>query len=193
VNLRAVAAEPAWSGFGPLHVVARRPFWDEGALPFTLHGGGSVVRVEPARGFTKDLLAASADERAVIADCPDAPGWLVPAGVVAGWMDRHVSCAELDDLLLAHPLYSYATAPDRAGRSRRGRGRLAHWSPGMPTLATLAEPEWLPGDPGAPRLHRDRGLHAEAVEDLVAQLDAAFGLLEVEVPSRYVTRSPSRR
>lgn len=196
-GVHAATADPRWAGFGPLHVVARTPFWDEGDLPFTLHGGGAVVRLEPARGFTKDLLASSADERAVLADCPDAPGWLVPAGVVADWMDRHVSCPALDDLLLAHPLYSYATAPDRRGRSRMGRGRLAHWSPGMPALASLMAPEWLPGDKDAPRLHRDRKAHAEAVADLLDQVDAEFGLLEAEVPSRYapakrVKRSPSR-
>jgi hypothetical protein len=68
----------------------------------------------------------------------------------------------------------------------------------MPTLATLAEPEWLPSDEEAPKLHRDRAAHIEAVADLLDQLDAAFGLLEAEVPSRYgparrVKRSPSRR
>lgn len=197
-GLRAAADDLRWAGFGPLGLVARRPFWDEEELPFTLHGGGSVVRLEPARGFTKDLLASSADERAVLVDCPDAPGWLVPVGVVAGWMDRHVSCPALDDLLLAHPLHSYATAPDRRGRSRMGRGRLAHWAPGMPTLATLAAPEWLPADSDAPRLHRDRAAHVEAVADLLDQVDAEFGLLEAEVPSRYgpakrVKRSPSKR
>jgi hypothetical protein len=197
VNLRAAVADPRWAGFGPVHVVARRPFWDEDDLPFTLHGGGAVVRLEPARGFAKDLLAGSADERAVVADCPDAPGWLVPAGIVADWMDRHVSCPALDDLLLSHPLYSYATATDRRGSSRMGRGRLAHWSPGMPTLASLAAPDWLPDDPAAPLLHRDREAHADAVADLLEALDGAFGLLEAEVPSRYVPaprrRSPSRR
>lgn len=195
-GLHDAAADPRWAGFGALHVAARKPFWDEADLPFALHGGGAVVRLEPARGFTKDLLASSADERAVLADCPDAPGWLVPAGVVADWMGRHVSCPALDDLLLAHPLYSYATAPDREGRSRMGRGRLAHWSPGLPTLATLAAPEWLPDDAEAPKVHRDRKDHAAAVADLLDQIHAVFGLLEVEVPSRYSpkrARSPSRR
>ena len=184
VGLRALLASPACQGAGSIHLVARRPFWDEADLPFLLHGGGPVVRVVPRPGFTKDQLAGSLDERRLVVDCPDDEGWLVPFGTVAAWMARHVACAELDDVLLAHPLYAHVTKVDAKGRSRMGRGRMAHWTPGVPTVASLAEPPFLAGDRGAPAVNRDRTAYADGVVDLVARLRAEFDLVEVEVGVR---------
>jgi hypothetical protein len=174
--------------------VSRTPFWDEGDLPFELHGGGAVVRLEPAEGFAKSSLAASHDELLLVLDCPDAPGWIVPTAIVADWMARNVACAPLDDLLLSSPLYAYATRVDRQGRSRIGRGRLAHWAPGIPTVASLMAPEWLPRDADAPKVNRDRAAHVAALQDLLAAIDREFGLLEVEVGSRFgPPRAPQAR
>ena len=144
-----------------------------------------MLRLEPAEGFTKKSLALSHDELLLVLDCPDAPGWLVPTAIVADWMARNVACAALDDLLLSHPLYAYATRLDRQGRSRIGTGRLAHWAPGIPTVASLMAPEWLPRDADAPKVNRDRAAHVAALQDLVAAIDDEFGLLEVEVGSRF--------
>lgn len=109
----------------------------------------------------------------------------MPSAIVADWMARNVACAALDDLLLSHPLYAYATRVDRQGRSRIGAGRLAHWAPGIPTVASLMAPEWFPRDAEAPKVNRDRATHIAALQDLVAAIDAEFGLLEVEVGSRF--------
>lgn len=182
-ELRDLLASRRAHGVGSLTLVAREPFWDEGALPFTLHGGGSVLRLAPRPGFTKDLLASSFDERLLVVDCPDDEGWLVPGGLVAGWMARHVTCPELDDVLLAHPLYAHVTKVDGKGRSRAGRARLATWSPGVPTVAHLLEPPFLT-DRSAPAVNRSRAAYADAVVDLVARLREAFDLDEVEVSAR---------
>ncbi|MFA5945027.1 MAG: hypothetical protein WC876_11255 [Candidatus Thermoplasmatota archaeon] len=179
------AKSPGWHGFGSIHLVTETPFWDEADLPFELFGGGAVVRLDPAQGFTKTSLAASHDELLLVLDCPDAPGWLVPTAIVADWMARNVVCAALDDVLLSNPLYSYATRVDRQGRSRIGATRLAQWAPGLPTVASLMAPEWLPRDADAPRVNRDRATHVAALQDLVQALDSEFGLLEVEVGSRF--------
>lgn len=179
--LRDLLRSPSCQGVGGLHLVAREPFWDASALPFSLHGGGTVLRVVPEAGFRRENLAATPDERLLIVDCPDDEGWLVPYGVVAGWLGLHVTCPPLDDLLLAHPLYSYTTKVDGKGRSRMGRERLAHWAPGVPTIATLAEPPFRPDDPEAPPVNRDRHAYADAVVDLVKRLRHGFDLLEVEV------------
>ena len=184
-GLAHAAAAPGWHGFGSVNLVAGRPFWSEEDLPFELHGGGAVVRLEPAQGFSKSSLAASHDELLLVLDCPDAPGWLVPSAIVADWMARNVACAALDDLLLSSPLYGYATKVDRQGRSRIGRGRLAQWAPGVPTVASLMAPEWLPRDADAPKVNRDRATHVAALQELVSAIDAEFGLLEVEVGSRF--------
>lgn len=189
--VRRLLEDPACQGLGSLHLVAAELFWDEEDLPFVLHGGGPVVRLVPRAGFTKDLLASSLDERLLLVDCPDDDGWLVPSGLVAGWMARHVTCPPLDDVLLAHPLYAHATKVDAKGRSRMGRGRLAHWAPGTPTVASLAEPPFTPGDRQAPAVNRDRAAYAEAVADLLGQLAAAFPLLEVEVGGRFGPPSPA--
>lgn len=184
--LRDLLASPRCQGAGSLHLVAPRPFWDEEALPFTLHGGGNVLRLVPRPGFARENLAGSADERLLVVDCPDDDGWLVPAGAVAGWMARHVACPELDDLLLAHPLYAHATRVDSKGRSRMGKGRLAHWTPGVPTVASVVEPPFTPEDRSAPAVNRQRAAYADAVVDLVEQLRERFALVEIEVSARLV-------
>lgn len=190
-GLAEAAKSPGWHGFGTIHIVSKSPFWDAEDLPFDLHGGGAVVRLEPAEGFTKKSLAASHDELLLVLDCPDAPGWLAPSAIVADWMSRNVACAALDDLLLSNPLYSYATKVDGRGRSRMGSGRLAHWAPGVPTVAALMAPEWLPRDADAPKVNRDRGAHVAALQHLVTALDDEFGLLEIEVGSRFgPTKTP---
>lgn len=167
-------------GLSAITLVARQPFWDEADLPFTLHGAG-ILRVEPQPAFAKHLLAGSADELAVMPDCPDAPGWLVPEGIVARWMALQVRNATLDDILLSHPLYTHLVQPDAKERSRGGRARLVHWTPGIPTQAHLTGPEFLPGNPQAPIVNRQRAKYAAACEDLVARLDKAFPLAEIEL------------
>lgn len=167
-------------GLAGITLVARQPFWDEDDLPFVLHGTG-IVRIEPRPGFRKQLLAASRDELAVMPDCPDAPGWLVPEGIVRRWMSLHVVHAGLDDLLLSHPLYQHLVKPDRAGRSRGGRGRLVQWTPGIPTHAHVAGPEFLEGDRSAPTVNRQRAKYAAACRGLLDELAAAFDLQEMEV------------
>lgn len=167
-------------GLAGIALVARKPFWDEDDLPFRLHGAG-VVRVEPKAGFRKQLLATTKDELAVMPDCPDAPGWLVPEGIVARWMSLHVANERLDDLLLSHPLYTHLVKPDKAGHSRGGRARLVGWTPGVPTHAHIAGPEFLEGDRSAPTVNRQRAKYAAACEDLLAKLHEAFDLDEVEL------------
>lgn len=183
--LRDLLRSPRCQGAGSISLMARDPFWDEADLPFELHGGGSVVRIVPRPGFSRDNLAATPDERLLVVDCPDDDGWLVPAGAVAAWMTRHVTSAELEDVLLAHPLYAYTTKVDGKGRSRMGPGKLVHWSPGVPTSATLAEPPFLPEDRKAPAVNRDRAAYADAVVDFLDQLRKRFKLLEVEVSARF--------
>lgn len=179
MNLDALR-DPTCLGLASIGLVAREPFWDEADLPFTLHGSG-IVRLEPRPGFSKKLLAATPDELAVLADCPDAPGWLVPESLVARWMTRHVRNATLDDLLLAHPLYAHQVQPDAQGRSRGGRAPLVHWTPGVPTHASLVGPEFLPDDKAAPAVNRQRAKYAAACEDLLARLGKAFPLTEIEL------------
>ncbi|MEA3190312.1 MAG: hypothetical protein QOD77_894 [Thermoplasmata archaeon] len=184
-HLVALLSHPLCQGAGPLQLVAREPFWDDRDLPFEFEGGGTICRVIPQRGFRKESLAGSEDERLLIVDCPDDDGWLVPEDLVADWMARNVSHAELDDLLLSHPLYEYLTKPDEHGHSRGGRGDLVQWAPGIPTIASLAAPEFLPDDEDAPAIHRDRKKYAKAVLDLMRKLDRRFDLLEIEVGLRF--------
>ncbi|MCA1810641.1 MAG: hypothetical protein LC623_01355, partial [Halobacteriales archaeon] len=188
-SLAAVLRSPLCQGCGPLHLVGREPFWREDALPFLLEGGGTVCHLLPDQGFTKESLAASEDERLLIVDCPDAPGWLAPQEIVSSWMARHVTNPALDDLLLSHPLYEYLTQTDEEGHSR-GPAPLAQWVPGVPTLATVVAPEFLPHDRDAPKVNRDRAAYAEAVLDLLRQLDERFDLMEVEVPVRLGEEPP---
>lgn len=188
-SLATVLRNPLCQGCGPLHLVAVEPFWREDALPFLLEGGGTVCHLLPDAGFRKESLAASQDERLLIADCPDAPGWLAPQDVVAAWMARNVTNPALDDLLLAHPLYEYLTQTDEEGHSR-GPAPLVRWVPGVPTLATVAAPEFLPDDRGAPKVNRHRSAYAEAVLDLLRRLHERFDLLEVEVPVRLGEEMP---
>jgi hypothetical protein len=54
------------------------------------------------------------------------------------------------------------------------------WAPGIPTIASLQAPEYLPDDKEAPRVNRDRRQYAKALVDLVEQLMARFDLEEVE-------------
>jgi len=183
---------PACQGAGPLQLVARKPFWEEADLPFRFEGGGTVCRVVPERGFRKESLAGSEDERLLIVDCPDDEGWLVPEDVVADWMARNVTCEDLDDLLLSHPLYEYLTATDDEGHSRGGRGELVQWAPGLPTIASIYPPEFLPDDPDAPHVNRDRDAYAAAVVDLIAKLLARFDVDEVELGLR-MSGHPARR
>lgn len=167
-------------GLAGITLVSRSPFWDEADLPFTLHGAG-ILRIEPRPGFHKHLLAATRDELAVMPDCPDAPGWLVPAGIVARWMDQHVSHATLDDILLTRPVYQDLLRLDADGHSRGGRMRLVHWTPGVPTHAHLVGPEFLPHDRSASPVNRQRAKYAAACTELLADLQAAFPLDEVEL------------
>lgn len=190
-RLQALLLDPACDGLGDIHIIARKPFWDEEALPFQVAGGGSVLRLVPDKGFSKRLLAGTDDELRTITDCHDAPGWLVPSGTVAGWMARQVDNEQLDDLLLSHPLYGYLTQPDDAGHSRGGRVRLVHWAPAMPHLATIAAPEFLPDDAEAPAVNRLRSKYADAVVDLLDRLEASFDVAEIEVGARF--ERPHRR
>lgn len=183
-RLRDLLLSPKSHGVGAIHAVAREPFWDETALPFTMHGGGNVVRVVPTKGFRRDNLAGSEDERLLIVDCPDAEGWLVPAGFVASWMARHVTNPDLDDLLIGHPLYSHTTKVDAKGHSVMGKGRLVHWSPEAPTSAFIAEPPFLPNDRKAPAVNRLRRDYADAVVDLLDHIRQRFDVVEIEVSAR---------
>lgn len=176
----AALREEGCLGLAGLTLVARAPFWDEDVLPFRLHGAG-VLRLEPRAGFRKSLLAATKDELAVMPDCPDAPGWLVPDGIVARWMTTHVANERLDDLLLSHPLYTHLVKPDKEGRSRGGRAPLVQWTPGVPTHAHVKGPEFLQGDRSAPTVNRQRAKYAAACQDLLDRLHAAFDLDEVEL------------
>ncbi|MFO1533312.1 MAG: hypothetical protein ABR562_06400 [Thermoplasmatota archaeon] len=175
---------PLSQGAGPIQLVARKPFWDEGDMPFQFEGGGTVCRIVPERGFRKESLAGSEDERLLIVDCPDDEGWLVPEDLVSDWMSRNVTSEELDDLLLSHPLYEYLTATDDEGHSRGGRGELVQWAPGVPTLANIYPPEFLPDDEEAPKVNRDRAAYAKAVVDLVEKILARFDIEEVELGLR---------
>jgi hypothetical protein len=167
-------------GLAGISLVAREPFWDEDDLPFKMHGAG-VVRIEPKAGFRKQLLATTKDELLVMPDCPDAPGWMVPEGIVARWMSLHLVNARLDDLLLSHPVYTHLVKPDKAGHSRGGRRRLVQWTPGVPTHAHIMGPEFLEGDKSAPTVNRQRAKYAKACDDLVASLLQTFDLDEVEL------------
>jgi len=151
-----------------------------------IEGGGTVVHVVPDAGFRKEGLAGSADERLLIVDCPDDEGWLVPEDILADWMNRNVSCPDLEDLILAHPLYEYLTALDDEGHSRGGmRGELVQWAPGVPNMASVYAPEFLPDDEEAPAINRDRDAYAEAVADLLRQFEANFRPVEIEVGVRF--------
>ena len=182
---RAVLLDPACAGVGAISLVARDPFWDEADLPFRIAGGGTVLRVIPQRGFPRESLAATPDERLLMVECPDDEGWLVPDAVVANWMTHHVTCPPLDDIVLSHPLYEYLTHPDEDGLSRGGAAPLVQWVPGLPTLATLAPPEFLPDDDEAPEVNRERRAYADAVADLVGQLGRRFALVETELALRF--------
>ncbi|MEK6975078.1 MAG: hypothetical protein AABY18_01895 [Candidatus Thermoplasmatota archaeon] len=171
---------PDCLGLASMSLVAREPFWDEADLPFRLHGSG-VLRIEPSEAFHKQLLAANRDELAVMPDCPDAPGWLVPEGIVARWMSLHLANARLDDLLLSHPLYTHLVKLDGRGRARGGRGRLVQWTPGVPTHAHIQGPEFLEGDRSAPTVNRQREKYRAACQDLLERLHEAFDLVEVEL------------
>jgi hypothetical protein len=183
-DLARAIAHPLCQGLGPIQLVARQELWDEEELPFIFEGGGTIAHIVPDPGFRKESLAGSEDERLLIVDCPDDEGWLVPEDIVADWMGRNVSNPDLDDILLSHPLYEYLTANDEEGLSRGGRGELVQWAPGIPTLASLHAPEFLPNDPEAPGVNRDRAAYAEAVRDLLEQLDGRFGVAEVELGLR---------
>lgn len=184
-RLAALLRDPACQGCGPIQLVAREAFWDETELPFIFEGGGTVAHILPEAGFRKESLAASPDERLLIVDAPDADGWLVPEDFVSDWMARNISVAALDDLMLAHPLYEYLTQMDDEGHSRGGRGELVQWAPGVPTIASLYAPEFLPNDKEAPAVNREREAYADAVIDLLKQLDERFDLLEIELGLRF--------
>ncbi|MES2154892.1 MAG: hypothetical protein V4510_07125 [bacterium] len=184
-ELGALLSHPLVQGAGTIQVVSRQQFWDEDGLPFRFEGGGSICHIVPDRGFRKEALAGSEDERLLIVDCPDDEGWLVPEDVVADWMARNVTVPALDDVLLSHRLYEYLTHPDDEGLSRGGKGDLVQWAPGLPHLASIAAPEFLPNDPEAPRVNRDRRTYAAAVKDLLRQLERRFELEEIEVGVRF--------
>jgi hypothetical protein len=172
---------PHCDGVGSLQVVATRALWDEAALPFGFFGGGVTCRIVPSKAFPKDALAASPDERLLVVDCPDAPGWLVPQEIVAEWMSRHVANPDLDDLLLGHPLYEHLTRLDDRGHSRSGRTPMVHWTPGVPTVARLRAPEFLPDDPEAPAINRTRAAYAAGVTDLLRRLEKQLGVESIEI------------
>lgn len=185
-DLVPLLRHPDCQGTGAIQLIAEDPFYDEDLLPFELLGGALVLHILPDPGFPKESLAATEDERLLIVDCPDDDGWLVPEALVSEWLDRNVDRPDLEDLLLAHPLYEYLTALDEHGHSRGGhRGDLVRWAPGEPHIASLYAPEFLPNDPDAPRVNRDRDDYADAVQDLLTELEAAFDLVEVEVPLRF--------
>ncbi|MGB0652240.1 MAG: hypothetical protein ACPGQL_03480 [Thermoplasmatota archaeon] len=182
-----ILLHPACEGCGSLQLLAAEPFYDEDDLPFDLEGGGSVLRIIPKPGFQKELLASSQDELLLIVDCPDDEGWLVPDDIVRDWLCRHVANEQLEDLLVAHPLYEYLTELDEDGLSRGGgRGDLVQWVPGMPELAVVTAPELLSPelDPEAPPANLDRRAYHDGLLDLLRQLDAAFDLEEVELGVR---------
>ncbi len=181
----ALLTHPLCQGTGAIQVVSRQEFWDEDGLPFHFEGGGSVCHIIPDRGFRKEALAGSEDERVLIVDCPDDEGWLVPEDIVADWMARNVTVPALDDMLLSHRLYEYLTHPDDDGLSRGGKGELVQWAPGMPNLASIAAPEFLPDDPEAPKVNRIRRTYAAAVKDLLTQLERRFELEEIELGIRF--------
>lgn len=184
--LQRLLEHPECQGAGPIQVLAEEDFWDEDALPFLVGGGGTVLHILPDDGFRKEALAGSEDERLMIVDCPDEPGWLVPDDLVGDWMNRNITCPDLEDLILAHPLYEYLTAPDEDGNSRGGhRGELVQWAPGLPTLASVYAPEFLPDDEDAPPVNRHRVAYAGAVADFLRQLEAAFAPVEIEVGVRF--------
>jgi len=181
----ALLSHPLCQGAGNIQVVSRQQFWDNDDLPFRFEGGGTVCRIIPDRGFRKEALAGSEDERALIVDCPDDEGWLVPDDIVADWMARTLTVPALDDLLLSHRLYEYLTAPDDEGLSRGGKGELVQWAPGLPNLASIEGPEFLPRDPEAPLVNRNRRSYAAAVKDLLQQLETRFELDEIELAVRF--------
>ncbi len=182
--LAALLASGECAGVGGIELIGKRPFYDEADLPFVIHGGGTVLRIEPARGFEKTSLAASPDEQAMVIDCPDAPGWLVPDGIVAEWMARNVRHDALEDLLVSHPLYEHLTRIDEDGHSRGGKLNLIRYVPGIPEIVSLYGPEFLP-DEDAPPINREPSLYAEAVADLLEELQATFRLVEVGVDLRF--------
>ena len=182
--------EPHCQGVGNIHLVCERDFYDETALPYSFAGGGTVCHLIPRDGFAKEALAGSEDEKLLVVDCPDEPGWLVCEDIVRDWMARNVHCPALEDLLLSHPLYEYLTKPDEEGRSRGGRAVLVHWSPGFPNLASLYPPEFLPEDDEAPKVNRDRATYAKALVDLLEKVEASFPMVEIEVGLRYGRGAP---
>ncbi len=183
--LARLLRHPDCQGAGPIQLLAETDFYDEDDLPFIVAGGGTVLHVLPDAGFRKENLAGSEDERLLIVDCPDEDGWLVPDDIIADWMNRNISCPDLEDLILAHPLYEYLTRLDEEGHSRGGRrGELVQWAPGLPNLASVYAPEFLPADEEAPRVNRDKEAYAEGVADLLRQLEAAFAPAEFEVGVR---------
>lgn len=189
-ELAGLLLHPSCQGAVAIRLLSARPFWDEEDLPFHLHGGGAVCRVVPDAGFQKESLAASQDERALIVDCPDDDGWLVPHGIVADWMARNVRHPALDDLLLSHRAYEYLTSPGDDGLPRGGFD-LVQWAPGLPNLVSIAAPEFLPRDPDAPAVNRRRRSYAAALRDLLAKLADRFGAEEVEVGLRFGTDAPA--
>lgn len=185
---------PECHGAGAIQLLADEDFYDEDGLPFVVAEGGAVVRIVPDQGFRKEHLAGSAEERLLIIDDPEGEGWLVPDDVVASWMNRHVDCPPLEDLILAHPLYEYLTQLDERGHSRGGhRGELIQWAPGIPTLASVYAPEFLPDDEDAPGVNRDRDAYADSVEDLLAELERTFAPVEIELGVRFSESPPLRR
>lgn len=185
-SLEAALRDPDCSGAGPIQILSEEDLYDEDELPFILMEGGTVVHILADAGFSKEALAGSSDERLLIADHPEGEGWLVPDDVLADWMNRNISCPALEDLVLAHPLYEYLTKLDAAGNSRGGhRGQLIQWAPGLPNMASIYAPEFLPNDRSAPRVNRDRDAYAAAVGDLLRQLEAAFDTMEIEIGLRF--------
>ncbi len=183
---------PECNGAGAIQLLADVAFYDEDQLPFDLLEGGSILHILPDQGFRKESLALSEEARLMIIDDPEGEGWYAPDDVVAAWMNHHVSCPDLEDLILAHPLYEYLTRLDDDGYSRGGhRGELIQWAPGIPNLASVYAPEFLPHDPDAPEVNRDRDAYADAVEDLLAELEAVFAPVEIELGLRFSEDPPS--
>jgi hypothetical protein len=191
-TLVAGLRHPECNGAGAIQLLAEKDFYDEDSLPYEIIGGGAILHVIPDDGFRKESLANSEDERLMIVDSPDGDGWLVPDDIVATWMNLHVSCPTLEDLVLSHPLYEYLTTLDDAGYSRGGhRGELIQWAPGIPNLASVYAPEFLPNDENAPHVNRDREAFADAVADLLNQLEATFEPVEIEMGLRFSKDPPS--
>ncbi len=175
---------PDCMGIGSIQILAQEPWYDEEDLPFTIHGAG-ILRLEPVPGFTPESLAGSPDEARVIAPCPDAPGWLVPEDIVAGFLGRTITVPDLEDLLLSHPLYQ-----EDDGEPTPGHG-LLQWLPGVPELVSIHSPI-LGDDPSLPAANRDKEAYLAGLAEILDAIEGLADPLEISIAFRYWA-SPAER